>query len=104
MESMLAALDAGSSLIVFPEGTRSLDGQIHDFKAGLYHLAKGRPEIPLVPTYLENLNRILPKGEIIAVPLIASVKMGATVHLNDGETKPAFLTRARQALLDVTRH
>ena len=104
MESMLAALDAGSSLIVFPEGTRSLDGQIHGFKAGLYHLAKGRPEIPLVPTYLDNLNRVLPKGEIIAVPLIASVKMGATVRLNDGETKPAFLTRARQALLDLTRH
>ena len=103
MEAMMAALDAGSSLIVFPEGTRSLDGTIHDFKAGLYHLAKGRPGIPLIPTYLENLNRVLPKGEVIAVPLISSVKMGATVRLLEGEAKPAFLIRARDAVLDLTR-
>lgn len=103
LEAMLAALDAGSSLIVFPEGTRSLDGAIHDFKAGLYHLAKGRPEVPLVPTCLDNLNRVLPKGEFIAVPLIASVRMGATVRLAAGEPKPAFLARARQTLLDLTR-
>lgn len=102
LEAMLAALDAGSSLIVFPEGTRSLDGTVHEFKGGLYHLARARPEIPLMPTYLENLNRLLPKGEIIAVPLIASVKMAAPVRLNEGETKPEFLARARQALLSLT--
>ncbi len=102
MEAMLAALDAGNSLIVFPEGTRSLDGQIHDFKAGLYHLAKGRPAVPLVPTCLDNLNRILPKGEILAVPLIASVKMAPPLHLQAGEAKPAFLARAREALLALS--
>ena len=99
LEAMLAALDEGSSLIVFPEGTRSLDGTIHEFKGGLYHLAKARPAISLVPTYLNNLNRLLPKGELIAVPLIASVKMGASVQLQENEPKPAFLVRARQALL-----
>jgi 1-acyl-sn-glycerol-3-phosphate acyltransferase len=60
---MLAALEAGDSLIVFPEGTRSADGAIHEFKSGLYHLARGRPGIPLVPVYLQNLSRILPKGD-----------------------------------------
>jgi 1-acyl-sn-glycerol-3-phosphate acyltransferase len=102
LEAMLGALDAGHSLIVFPEGTRSLDGTVHDFKPGLYHLAKGRPGVPLVPAYLDNLNRILPKGDFIAVPLIASVKMGPSIRLNEGEAKPAFLIRARQALLDLT--
>ncbi|MEO6876258.1 MAG: lysophospholipid acyltransferase family protein, partial [Opitutaceae bacterium] len=102
LEAMLTALDGGSSLIVFPEGTRSLDGLVHEFKAGLYHLARGRPAIPLVPTCLDNLNRLLPKGEFIAVPLIASVKMTAPIHLEAGEAKPAFLARAREALLGLT--
>jgi 1-acyl-sn-glycerol-3-phosphate acyltransferase len=98
LEPMLAALDAGASLIVFPEGTRSLDGRMQPFKAGLYHLAKGRPAIPLVPVWLDNLNRILPKGEFLAVPLIASVSVGAAIHLDPAEAKPAFLARAQTAL------
>ena len=40
---MVAALEAGDSLIVFPEGTRSADGQVHEFKSGLYHLARSFP-------------------------------------------------------------
>jgi len=104
LEAMVGALNGGSSLIVFPEGTRSLDGTVHEFKGGLHHLARARPEIPLMPTYLENLNRVLPKGEIIAVPLISSVKMGPPVRLADGETKADFLVRARQALLALTTH
>jgi len=98
---MLAALDAGRSLIVFPEGTRSFDGQILEFKAGLYHLAHARPAIPLVPVHLDNLNRILPKGEFLAVPLIASLTLGAPLRLEPGETKPDFLARARGALASL---
>jgi 1-acyl-sn-glycerol-3-phosphate acyltransferase len=103
LEPMLAALDSGSSLIVFPEGTRSLDGQLQPFKAGLYHLTKGRPQIPLVPVWLDNLNRILPKGEFLAVPLIASVSAGAAIHLDPAEAKPDFLARAHAALRGLQR-
>jgi 1-acyl-sn-glycerol-3-phosphate acyltransferase len=95
---MLAALDTGRSLIVFPEGTRSTDGVMHDFKPGLFHLARARPAIPLVPVYLENLNRMLPKGDIMAVPLIASVTVGPPLHLDADENKLDFLARARQAV------
>ena len=98
LEPMLAALDGGASLIVFPEGTRSLDGQMQPFKAGLHHLARARPTLPLVPVWLDNLNRILPKGEFLAVPLIASVAAGAPVQLDPTESKPAFLVRAQAAL------
>ena len=96
---MLAALDAGHSLIVFPEGTRSTDGVMHDFKPGLFHLARARPALPLVPVYLENLNRMLPKGDILAVPLIASVTVGRPLHLGADENKLDFLARARQAVV-----
>ena len=72
-----AALDAGASLIVFPEGTRSPDGKIQPFKSGLHHLARARPTTPLVPIFLDNLNRILPKGDFLPVPLVATLAVGA---------------------------
>jgi 1-acyl-sn-glycerol-3-phosphate acyltransferase len=101
LEAMLAAVDAGDSLIVFPEGTRSFDGKLLEFKAGLYHLSHARPSVPLVPIHLDNLNRILPKGEFLAVPLIASLKVGPALTAVAGESKPEFLSRARQALASL---
>jgi 1-acyl-sn-glycerol-3-phosphate acyltransferase len=99
------ALAAGDSLILFPEGTRNPrpDDGLLDFKSGLYHLARQFPAVELVPTWLANLNRILPKGEIAPVPLIAKVTFGAPVALRPGEDKPAFLARARLALEALAR-
>jgi 1-acyl-sn-glycerol-3-phosphate acyltransferase len=93
-----AALDNGDSLILFPEGTRSLDGVIHSFKSGLYHIAKMRPDVELRPVYLENLNRVMPKGEFLPVPFLCSVSFGEPIKIGEGETKPEFLTRAHAAL------
>ncbi|MDQ5978986.1 MAG: hypothetical protein QG602_1960 [Verrucomicrobiota bacterium] len=98
LASMLAALEAGDSLIVFPEGTRSADGQVHEFKSGLYHLARSRPGVVLVPVYLQNLSRILPKGESLPVPLLGSLSFGAAMQLGADEAKGDFLQRARAAV------
>lgn len=98
LEDMIAALDAGSNLIIFPEGTRGSGQAIAPFKSGLYHLAKLRPDVPLVPVYLEDLNRILPKGEYLLVPLICNAHFGAPILIREGEPKPAFLERARHEL------
>ena len=101
---MLAALDQGSSLIIFPEGGRNAGPEpLLAFKTGLYHLAAARPGIDLVPVYIRNLNRVMPKGEVIPVPLICSVIFGEPVHLAAEETKYDFLDRARQALLDTSK-
>jgi hypothetical protein len=69
----------------------------------LYHIAKGRPDVELVPALLQNLNRILPKGEFLPVPLIASIYFGTPLRLRDGERKAEFLTRAKQALESLRR-
>jgi len=95
---LVAALDQGSSLIIFPEGGRSDQGAIGEFKSGLYHLSKARPEIELVPTYIDNANRILPKGEVIPIPLLCSVTFGEPMHLEANETKKLFLQRAQDAV------
>jgi 1-acyl-sn-glycerol-3-phosphate acyltransferase len=97
---MVTALDQGSSLIIFPEGQRnSSEAPLLPFKSGLYHLAKARPEVDLVPVWIANLNRVMPKGEVIPVPLICTLTFGAPLHLATDETKDAFLARATQALL-----
>lgn len=97
---MAQALDQGSSLILFPEGQRnSSDATLLPFKSGLYHLAKARPQVDLVPVWIANLNRVMPKGEIIPVPLICTLTFGAPIRVEPEETKDAFLARATQALL-----
>jgi 1-acyl-sn-glycerol-3-phosphate acyltransferase len=97
---MAAALDQGSSLILFPEGKRnSADEPLLPFKSGLYHLAKTRPDVDLVPVWIANLNKVMPKGEVIPVPLICTVTFGAPLHVAPDEAKDAFLARASAALL-----
>jgi 1-acyl-sn-glycerol-3-phosphate acyltransferase len=86
------------SLIVFPEGTRSLDGVVGAFKSGLYHLSRLRPDVELVPVYLENLNRILPKGESLPVPMMSRIVFGPVFDANGSDDKDGFLLRAREAL------
>jgi 1-acyl-sn-glycerol-3-phosphate acyltransferase len=98
-ELMVAALDAGDALILFPEGRRGPGPDVEPFKGGLFHLARRKPGVPLVPIHLENLNRILPRGEFLLVPLLCRVTTGAPISLREGETKGDFLTRAREAVL-----
>lgn len=100
VSQMVSALDQGASLILFPEGQRnSSDAPLLPFKSGLYHLARARPAVDLVPVWIANLNRVMPKGEVIPVPLICTLTFGSPLHVEPGETKEAFLARASQALL-----
>ena len=100
IDRMAEALDAGDSLILFPEGTRNVgDVPLLPFRSGLHRLALARPGVDLVPVWIAHLNRVLPKGEVVPVPLLCTVSFGAPLHLEPGEAKAAFLERAREALL-----
>jgi 1-acyl-sn-glycerol-3-phosphate acyltransferase len=86
-------------LIIFPEGTRNREATPQQFKAGIYHLARKFAHVELVPVYLENLNRIMPKGAFWPVPLICTARFGVPIFLQPGEDKDVFLERARQAVI-----
>ncbi|HEY3169801.1 MAG TPA: lysophospholipid acyltransferase family protein [Thermoanaerobaculia bacterium] len=86
------------SIIVFPEGTRGSGEEISPFKSGLYHLSRVKPRLELLPVYLDNMNRILPKGEALPVPMLSRVIFGRPMELGEGENKRDFLERARAAL------
>ncbi len=102
MANILKALEEGSSLIIFPEGNRNMtDDPLLPFRAGLYNMGKAFPEVDLVPTWVANLNKIMPKGEIIPLPLICTVTFGAPIHVAEGESKDDFLQRAANALVEL---
>jgi len=100
IEQMAREMGDLYSLIVFPEGTRSSNGLVGPFKSGLYHLSQLRPDVELVPVYLENLNRILPKGESLPVPMMSRVTFGPAFDANGGD-KAEFLLKAREALMQL---
>ena len=98
VELMIRAIGDEYSLIVFPEGHRSDDEEMGEFKSGLYYLGKKRPDLELVPVYLDNMNRILPRGEVLPVPLLSCITIGSPIWLEAGELKADFLSRAREAV------
>ena len=99
LEPLVEALARGDSLVIFPEGTRSSKGEPQAFKSGLFHLAESFPAVPLVPAWIDNVQRVMPKGEVVPVPILCSVTFGAPIRLEPGEERRAFLDRARLAVL-----
>jgi 1-acyl-sn-glycerol-3-phosphate acyltransferase len=101
LEPLVEALKNGDSLVIFPEGTRSNKEEPQAFKSGLYHLAEQFPHVNLVPAWIDNVQRVMPKGEVVPVPVLCTVTFGEPLKLAAGEDKRAFLDRARQAVLAV---
>jgi len=99
LEPLIEAMAAGDSLILFPEGTRGHADEPQAFKAGLYNLALKFPQVELIPAWIANVQRVMPKGEVVPVPVLCSVTFGAPIHVQDGEERQTFLQRARAAVV-----
>jgi len=97
-ERMLAAMGERGSLILFPEGTRGTGAEITPFKSGLYHLARRRPGLELVPVHLHDVHRLLPRGAVLPVPVSCAVTFGPRMTLGSDEGRDPFLARAREAV------
>jgi 1-acyl-sn-glycerol-3-phosphate acyltransferase len=101
VDLMLREIGDTHSLILFPEGGRNPEEGIGEFKSGLYYLSKKRPELELIPVHINNMNRILPRGEFLPVPLLSSLTFGPPIWLEAGEPKTEFLARARAAVMNL---
>lgn len=99
LQPLIHALEGGDSLILFPEGTRGHAADPQPFKAGLYNLAQRFPDVVLVPAWIQNVQRVMPKGEVVPVPVLCSVTFGEPLRLQPGEERRAFLDRARLAVM-----
>lgn len=101
VDLMLREIGDTHSLILFPEGGRSPGEEIGEFKSGLYYISKKRPDLELIPVHINNMNRILPRGEFLPVPLLSSLTFGPPIWLEAGEPKTEFLARAREAVVSL---
>lgn len=101
IETLVSEMGESDSLIVFPEGTRGTGPEPGPFKSGLFHLCRARPGLYAMPVYLDNMNRILPKGESLPVPMLSRALFGRPIRLAPEESKRDFLERARAALLEL---
>ena len=99
LEPLVEALKNGDSLVIFPEGTRSNKAEPQSFKSGLYQLAEQFPQVQLIPAWIDNVQRVMPKGEVVPVPILCTVTFGAPMQLGSGEERRIFLDRARVAVL-----
>jgi 1-acyl-sn-glycerol-3-phosphate acyltransferase len=98
---LLKTLDGGESLILFPEGTRGGSDDLRRFRSGIFHLAAARPNVELVPVWLDNPHRVMPKGSVVPVPLLCTATFGQPTRFVAGEDKTAFLARLHEELLHV---
>ncbi len=98
---IIEALDHGDSLILFPEGTRGSGAELLPFKSGLFHVARERPGVELVPVWMDNSHRVMPKGAVLPMPFLCRVTFGAPLHIEANEDRDAFLDRLRSHLLEL---
>jgi 1-acyl-sn-glycerol-3-phosphate acyltransferase len=98
VDVMLREIGTTHSLILFPEGGRTTGEVVSEFKSGLFYLSKKRPDLELVPVHIDNMNRVLPRGEFLPVPLLSCITFGPPMWLETGESKVDFLRRAREAV------
>jgi len=99
LQPLYDALESGDSIILFPEGTRGYADEPQPFKSGLYNLALKYPDVVLVPAWINNIQRVMPKGEVVPVPVLCSVTFGVPIQLDERDERRAFLDRARQAVI-----
>lgn len=99
VDVMLREMGSEHSLIIFPEGGRSEGEEVGEFKSGMFYMAKKRPELEFVPVYIDNMNRILPRGEFLPVPLLSCITFGRPIQREKGEGKNEFLARAREGVV-----
>ncbi|MEO6745245.1 MAG: lysophospholipid acyltransferase family protein [Caldimonas sp.] len=103
LEPLMEALRHGDSLVIFPEGTRGHAAEPAPFKSGLFALAQAFPEVQLIPAWIDNVQRVMPKGEVVPVPILCTVTFGAPIALQPDEARRTFLDRARRAVVALRK-
>lgn len=83
-------LKEGYSMVIFPEGTRSEDGQLKDFKQGAFKLAT-KSKVPIVPVTISGSNRIMEKGSIKINPAKVKLVIAEPVYMTEEYEKDTKL-------------
>jgi 1-acyl-sn-glycerol-3-phosphate acyltransferase len=101
IDSMDKMLKKSRSLILFPEGSRGVPGVMTKFKKGLGYLIQRNPEINVIPVYLDNVYKTLPRGKNLILPYNCSIKFGDPIQFKSMEMEDILLSseKAMQNLM-----
>ena len=101
IDSMDKMLKKTRSLILFPEGSRGVPGVMAKFKKGLGYLIQRNPEINVIPVYLDNVYKTLPRGKNLILPYNCSIKFGDPIKFKSMEMDEILLSseKAMQKLM-----
>lgn len=91
LTGVVAAIERGDIVIVFPEGSRGDPERMGEFKNGVAHLARRCPDVPIHPVFLHGLGKALPRGEALLVPFFCDVFIGEPLVWESG--RGAFMTK-----------
>lgn len=79
-------LKEGYSFVIFPEGTRSQDGKLREFKQGSLKMAT-KSKVPIVPVTIKGANKIMPRGKIVIIPTDVEVIISKPIFMEDDIAK-----------------
>ena len=85
IDSMDKMLKKSRSLILYPEGSRGIPGVMSNFKKGLGYLIQRNPDVDVIPVYLDNVYKTLPKGKKLILPYNCSINFGEPIKFNSYE-------------------
>ena len=97
LHSSSQLLKSGWNLVLFPEGSRSPDGRIQEFKAGVGHLAN-ETGTPVVPLHIRGAHQIMPKGQKLPLPGPVRVRIGKPMTPEPDEGSRQFTARVEKAV------
>jgi 1-acyl-sn-glycerol-3-phosphate acyltransferase len=102
IDSMDKMLKKSRSLILFPEGSRGTPGVMTKFKKGLGYLIQRNPEINVIPVYLDNVYKTLPRGKNLILPYNCSMRFGDPIEFKSMEVNDILIS-AEKALQDLMK-
>jgi 1-acyl-sn-glycerol-3-phosphate acyltransferase len=92
-------LEGGSSVVIFPEGTRSKEAQMHPFKRGAFKLAF-ELDLPILPVTIVDSWRIKRDGFFNIVPGKAALIVHPSINICDYKDRPGLLSEVTQQIIE----
>jgi 1-acyl-sn-glycerol-3-phosphate acyltransferase len=100
VEAAADALRSGLHILVYPEGTRSLDGRLSNFKKGPFFLAK-ETQAPIVPIALSGTQKMMRKGSYAITPGLAKVQLLPAIEPSGYATREELMVAVKSAIAEA---
>lgn len=102
MREAVGRIRRGQSVVVFPEGTRSADGTIEEFKSGAFAIAR-ISGARVVPVYIDEGRRALPKGSLLIHPAELELTVLPPIDSKEGDSRQGMADEARRRITEARR-